>query len=158
MNIVIWLLFAISMLSLAASIWTLVYLRKAVRKEHEHIQKLFKTVWKLKDHLQKQFGDQFSSVKDELAGRFKKIVSEVADLTSKEQAEKMLSHLQNAVAKEINEARMALKDFLAEEIKKIDAKVDNRVSSVTKETSGILATIKRAFSRKGAAADNKNDE
>lgn len=45
-----------SILSLIISAWTLIYLRKAVKKEHEHIQKLFETTWKLKDHLQKQMG------------------------------------------------------------------------------------------------------
>lgn len=56
MKTLIVLFFVFSVLSVVVSVYVLIYLRKAVKKEHEHIQKLFRTVWKLKDHLQAQIG------------------------------------------------------------------------------------------------------
>ena len=64
MEILIVMSLVFSVLSLVASVCVIFYLRKAVKKEHEHIQKLFKIIWRLKDHLQAQVSAVEKKIKE----------------------------------------------------------------------------------------------
>ncbi len=61
--------FVFSVASLGISIATLLYLRHAVKKEHQHINKVIATIWKLKDHLQKQNGEVEKRIEDHIKGQ-----------------------------------------------------------------------------------------
>ena len=55
METLIVLAFIFSVISLAITIGTLLYVRYLAHKEHDHVRKIISTIWSLKTHLQQQF-------------------------------------------------------------------------------------------------------
>jgi len=55
MDVLIVLAFVFSLIALATSVGTLLYLRYLAHKEHDHVRKLMVAIRALKDHLQTQF-------------------------------------------------------------------------------------------------------
>lgn len=137
-----------SVLSFAGSIYVLVYLRKAVVKEHEHVQKLFRVTWKLKDHLQAQIALTEGLLISQLREMVGKAVDELAPVISAQ------------LKVEQKRANALLAGYLRRELRKRDIVLSKRLEPVEESVSlatRVMAVVKRIFPQghgNGTKADN----